>query len=124
MRGELADVQWQLGEMPLHLFPPGAPRKRHLTRHDEVEGAAERVDVGRRADIIGSADLLGGDVVHRADDPPEPRLLLLDLRARQADVEHLDPALGQHQDVAWFDIAVNQPVLVGVGQAPGSLGDD
>jgi hypothetical protein len=49
------------------------PSERNISHEAFEEQAAERVDVGTTVDLI-TADLLGGDVVERAEQRPVRRL--------------------------------------------------
>ena len=84
----------------------------------------------RMSACCGVADLLGGDVVGRAEHLPlvgQPAFyhpLALDLR--QAEVEHLDDRLAPRageQQVGRLDVAVDHPVFVRVLEAQGRLVD-
>ena len=123
MAGQFTNRGRLVREMPLHLFAAGAPREWHLAGDGEVERAAEGVDVGRGADVVGHPDLLGSDVVHRANHPPEPARFLLELRAGQTEIEHLDASIRHHEQVARLDVAVDEPLLMGIGEAAGRLRD-
>ena len=100
-----------------------------LVLHD-----AQRIDVGPGVDILEVASrLLGTHVRERARDRPGHRepgpLAVLVREAREAEVQDLDLGnalgvgqFGRHQDVARFEIAVDDPSLMGVVDRAGDLG--
>ena len=97
--------------------PPGE----HL-----VEDRAQGVDVGGGGDVRGrAAGLLGGHVAGRPHDVARPRQAGLALhQLGQAEVGDLrDALLGQH-DVGRLEVAMDDPVLVGVMQGAGQLLDE
>ena len=86
-----------------------------------VEDRAQGVDVGGGRDVGGrAAGLLGGHVARRAHDVAgagQARLALHQLG--QAEVGDLRDALVGEHDVGRLDVAVDDPVLVGVVEGPG-----
>ena len=84
--------------------------ERHLAGEQLEEHDPGRVEVGRLVDRR-AARLLGREVLRGADD----RALLGHLaraRARDAEVRHLDDALGVDDDVVRLDVAVDDAVAV------------
>ena len=61
---------------------------------------------------------------HIADGALEPKAGVGAGEVRNAEVDDLYRIVGQHENVAGLEVAVNQPALVGGLQAPAGLGDD
>jgi len=110
-----------MGQDLLHQRVPPVGRP---PREQVVQRAAQAVDVGP---VVGEPDvegLLGGHEVeaphHRADrrQSGRGRLLLADAERGpepgQAQVEHLDRALGIPDQVGRLDIPVDEPLAVGM----------
>jgi hypothetical protein len=95
---------------------PVAAGERHPAGEEEVEGAAQAVQVGAGGAAVAAHAALGGHEVHRA-----AQLAVAAGRAGQAEVEQLDhrPGLGalagQHE-VGGLHVAMHQPAVVQVGQ--------
>ena len=90
-------------------------RERRLAGDQLVQHAAERVEVGPRRHLAAER-LLRRHVGHRADDHAvhrQPRLLERDGEAEVAD---LGRAVGGEPDVAGLEVAVDDAVLVRVGE--------
>ena len=82
-----------------------------------IERAAQRVDVAPGVDRVRVPGLLGRDVVERADrGPVAGDLVLLGQVDRQAQVGQLGGPVVGDQDVVGVDVAVDQPLLLGVLQ--------
>ena len=114
---------------PLERPPAGA---RQLAGDDPVEDHAERVDVGLRPDGVERLPLLGGHEGPRAEGHRLARRagvlgdLLVHRRAHRGDAEVADlhlPGAGD-EDVRRLDVAVDDAVAVGVGEAPRRLHQD
>ena len=97
-----------------------------------VDHAAEREDVARRSGGL-AADLLGRHVADRSQECPRAghhrrRLGLVaeadDLRARQAEVEHLDVAGRLEENVGGLDVAMHDVVRVRRGEPAGDADRD
>ncbi len=119
-------------------LPPERPRFGGENRHDRamerrrgglvgdaareelVRDDPERVDVGRRTDAGGlGLDLLGAHVLRCPHELAGARrelggTLVAGEQPRDAEVDDHRPAVRPHQDVARFQIAVNDPVRVRV----------
>ena len=100
------------------LLDQAAVGERRPAGQKEVECAAEAVDVGPDVGGVRVVDLLGGDVVGRAQDHPlggHPGVGA-DLAGEpgQAEVEDLDLAAGRPHQVLRLDVAVDHAVLEGV----------
>ena len=91
------------------------PAGQHLVQHH-----ADAVDVGRRAHAV-TARLLGRHVPRRPDDRRRERIAAAVREPRDAEVPHLDRAMAGDQDVRRLDVAVDDPVGVGVGERPAEL---
>jgi hypothetical protein len=86
----------------------------HFEQH-----AAESPDIGAPVDLA-AARLLRAHVRRRADRPPlnlsqlltVPRPCIRCQGLRDAEVEHLDRAVGANLDIRWLQIAVNDALLV------------
>ncbi len=122
-RVHLADDTDALGQVRL----PEVVRQ--VARQDEVEEDPERVDVAARVERERvSQDLLGTHVRERSDDLADVGLHRgLDVRvgdARQAEVE--DPGLARilDEDVPGLQVAVDDPLLVGVVHGVADAGDE
>jgi hypothetical protein len=110
----------------LHVRPhglgvAGAPERR-FAGEALVEHAAERVHVGPRVHVV-APDLLGGEVVERADDTARvgrgPAELL-----RDAEVGEVRVIVPVQEDVRGLHVAVHErPAVRGVERA-GHLGED
>src|SRR4029453_7015183 len=95
-----------------------------------VEHAAQRVDVGTGVDGFG-ADLLGGDVVHRADEVPggglpgHRRGALGEPEVGEVDMVGVFPAGARgDEDVPRLHVPVDQPAGVGRVQRGADLAED
>ena len=103
----------------------GLPLKRTLSGEHLVEHHPEREDVGPRVDRpVVSAGLLGTHVGKGAGHVAglgEPVGLQI---ARQPEVGEVGPAFDIDEDVGGFDVAVQDLVLVSVGQRAGDPGDE
>ena len=105
-------VQDRVGQPPGVRFVERPPAGRHLVEHDP-----ERVDVGARVNRLAT-HLLGRHVRQRPLEPADrPRRRLFDVgggarQLRQAEVQHLHPALGRDDDVGRLEIAVHDAALV------------
>ena len=102
------------------------PHERRLAAEHLVEDAAERVDVGARADLALAHRLLGAHVVRRAE--RHARLghagaARLAGGERDAEVGHEGGAVVE-QDVLGLDVAVDDVVPVRVVQGGGHLARD
>ena len=94
--------------------------KGHLARGGLVHDDAQGVDVGGGAKLL-ALRLLGRDVVGGAQDGVVLREVAV-LGASDAEVHHLDVAIGLHHDVLRLDVAVDDVVTVGHGERLGNLG--
>src|SRR5262249_52345138 len=100
-------------------------RKRTVAGQQEIESAAQAVDV--RADVHEAVlDLLGSDVLGGAERVAdllvsEEGIHVLVEEAGQAHVEQLDATAAVEQKGAGFQIAVDQTGGMGVLQAVGGL---
>jgi hypothetical protein len=126
------DVGWLLLEDGGHrlgrcLACERAAAAQHLVQHDP-----EREDVGARVDPC-RAHLLGGHVRDGANDGAglrEPRfgrrLRVIDRRSRrgelgEAEVEDLDPSVGEDEQVLGLEVAMDDALVVSGGEAAGDL---
>ena len=103
--------------------PFAVPAERKRPGGHLVEDDAERPDVGAGVDVLARG-LFGGHVGDRADGHPRDRHPGLAGQLGQAEVEDLGLSIGRDHDVARLDVAVDDAVLVGLGQPPGDLGGD
>ena len=94
--------------------------ERLVARERLVTDYAEREKIGGRSGLLGQ-QLLGGHVVQRA---LHGSLAVTGGQVGYAEIDQLDRVVFQDEDVAGFDIAVNQSSFVRGVQAPASLGDD
>ena len=95
----------------------GRPAGKHL-----IEDGAEAVDVNGGGQSLAGSGLLGGHVFRRAHQRPglgQPGVVLEP--SRQPEVGDVGLALLVDQDVGWLEVAVQQPVLVGVVDGQGCL---
>ncbi len=104
--------------MRQQLLDQAAVGERRPAGQEEVERAAQAVDVGPDVGGVRVVDLLGGDVVGGAQDHAlggQPALAC-DFAGEpgQAEVEDLDLAAGRPHQVLRLDVAVDHPVLEGV----------
>ena len=126
--GELGAGLARRGRLLVHVRPEesdvGCPRERRLAGQALVEDAAERVQVGARVDVV-PGDLLGRDVLQRADDvarrgDPAQRAGALG-QAEVGEVTVLLAAGARDQDVRGLHVTVDEPLLVGRVQRLGNL---
>ena len=98
--------------------------ERPVSRERLEEHAAERIDVGRRPDLV-ALELLRGAVVDRPDDEPfapEPRRSAL---CRDAEVRQEHTAVGSlDQDVGGLDVAMDDRALMDGVERRADLIDD
>ena len=115
----LEQVRRRRAKVRLNALGERALGERWPPREQVVEGAAERVDVGPVVDR-GAVQLLWRHVVRRAG---QHRLLTKALIAKtsEAKVEQLERAVARHQHVVGLDVAVNEPLRVGVVERVGQL---
>ena len=91
---------------------------RHLVKDD-----AERVDVGAGVDRL-ALDLLRAHVFRGPDHDPRPGDALPLERAGDTEIHDVDAAALVDHDVLRLEVAVDDAVAVGLGQAPGDLQGD
>src|SRR5262249_17947583 len=94
----------------------------------KVKRHAQAVDVGPGIDAVAIKGLLRSEVVGGAEDRSRIVLArevvaLIVEESREAEVEDLDCTGAVEQDVARFDVAVHQPLVVGVLQPEARLKD-
>src|SRR5262249_393538 len=102
--------------------------ERRAAGQQEVEGGAQRINVAAHVHGTARNRLLRRDKVHRAQNAVGVKLAGNVVRsvveeAGQAEVEHLDGGGTLAEQGGRLDVAVDQPVLVGVVQAQGRLPD-
>ncbi len=117
LRRRLGQVRPQRASSPSRL-------NGHLAGERVEEQAAERVDVRARVDAL-AADLLGRDVVERAD--PVAGLRAAGDRQRvlrEPEVRQVDVVVGGQQDVRGLDVAVHEAGGVRLVQRRADLRDD
>src|SRR5262249_40372931 len=90
----------------------------HAAGEQLVEDHPQGVDVGGGADGVG-APLLGGHVVRRADDGPAGPRLGGGEEDGQAEVGGGRLAGAGEQDVLGLEVAVDDPLVVGLGEGQG-----
>ena len=105
----------------------GRPRERRLPGQALVEDAAERVDVRALVERV-ARDLLGGDVLERADDlagggDSRERARALG-QPEVAEVAVLATAGLRDEDVRGLDVAVDEALLVRGVERLGDLGEE
>ncbi len=88
-----------------------------------VEDDAERPDVRAGVDLV-ALGLLGGHVGDRAHGGSRDRHPGLSGELGQAEIQDLGRPVRSDHDVARLDVAVDDAVLVGLGQALGHLGGE
>ena len=100
--------------------------KGRMPREQEVQRAAQGINVGAVIEVRGFQGLLGGHVI----DGPKGRFagrrpagFVALVQAGQAQIENLDHPLVVHQQVRGLDVAVDEIAGVGVGQSLGGLAD-
>ena len=96
------------------------------TRHQVIHGCAEGVDVGAEIDVDFAADLFGGDVVGGSVGFAGFGFGGSGVfgGSCQAEVGEFGDAVAGEDDVFWFDVAVDEAALVGVGEGVGHLDAD
>jgi hypothetical protein len=124
VRDEHARLRRRVGEVRPQPRLVALALERHLARERVEEQAPKRVDVGARIDAL-AADLLGRDVVQRAD----PVSGLGGARDRQRvlgepKVRQVDVVLGGQQDVGGLDVAVDEAGAVRRVERRPDLADD
>ncbi len=94
-----------------------------MPREHRVEHGTQRVHVAERADALQVAGgLLGRHVARRAEHLPGDRVAALGLHALgQAEVGDLRRAAGIEQHVAWLEVAMDHPAVMGVFDRHGDL---
>ena len=97
--------------------------ERHLPGEQLVEDDAERVEVGACVDPL-ALRLLGRQVGGGAEHRGGRGHRLVAHRARDAEVGHLHRAVVGEHDVAGLDVAVDEQVLVRVGERTAHVGGD
>ncbi len=95
--------------------------RRAFSNQQFVEHDPEREDVRPAIGMVRLAGDLRRGVARRAHDDPG---VVGARRAGQAEVADLRLRLGREQNVRRLDVAVNDPVFVGVGQAVANAFDD
>ena len=119
----LARPRRRLGEVRPQLRLVALAVERDAAGEREVEQAAERIDVRARVHAI-AADLLGRDVVERADPvaglgrPGRGERVL-----GEPEVGQIHVLLGAEQDVRGLDVAVDEPRRVRGVECRADLGD-
>ena len=101
-------------------------REGRFSHQHFIDDTAERVDVGARGDVAVAQRLLGAHVGRRADGDAgggEPFAGRGIERAGDSEIGHHRFAVGE-QDVLRFDVAVDQPVGMGVLECAGHLRRD
>ena len=88
-----------------------ASREGQQARPRVVQHGSQREHIGGRGDVL-AAHLLGRHVQHRAHQHAHLCDAHFVLGARDAEVEQLHSAIGQHHDVAGLEIAVNHAFFV------------
>ena len=115
----------RIGAMPREDLPRRLAEKRRRPREHLVHHAAERVHVGAAVEGVAGR-LLGAHVDRRADDEPgdgEP--LVRGGADRAGDAEVGDDRVARlEQHVAGLDVAVDDAVVVRVGERVGDLAGD
>ncbi len=103
-----------------------AAGKRRLPRQHLVQHRSERIDVGCRAEsVVRAFGLFGRHVVGRADDLAGLRMrIALLVQQGQPEVGDLGFAAVIQEDVAGFDVAMNDAALVGEVHGPGQAASD
>ena len=95
-----------------------------LAGEDVVEGAAQRIDVAARVDRARMPRLLWRDVVERPHGGAVAGdLLFLGQVDGEAEVRQLGRPVARDQDVERVDVAVDQPLLLGVLEPERHLAD-
>ena len=107
---ELGRRHGHLGQMLHRDLERRVAGERDLAGQHLVQDDPDRVDVGALVDR-GSLRLLGRQVLRGADDRADLRHLAR-ARAGDAEVGHLQAAVGVHDDVVRLDVAVDDPVPV------------
>ena len=106
----------------------GLHRRRPLERRPAgehlVKDRAERIDVGRRSDLLRvPSRLFGRDVAGRAEDLPGLGGAVLLQSLGQAEVRDLGRAIPREQDVRWLEVAMHDVGQVGGMDGPGQRRD-
>ncbi len=91
-----------------------------MPRQAPVQDPAQGIDVGTNIHRRGIFDLLGSHEIQGAEQGSRFGHAGLEVPG-QAEVEELSLAFGSDLDVGGLDVAVNQVVLVGLGQGTGDL---
>ena len=111
-----------VGDEPLHHRVAAEQR---LPRQQEVEGAAQGIDVGTVVGTPGVQRLLGSHVVHGAENASGLRQVVGGfvgrLEAGDPQVKYLDGAVVVEDQVRRLDVAVDDALGMGVFQTAGRL---
>ena len=116
---------WRL--VRLALLAQRRGREWHASRQQVIQRATQAVDVGPVIDCVGVAELLRSGIVRGAQaDALASGSTVAELilkKTRQAEVEQFHLPAGCDEQVARFDVAMNQSALVSVVQSQGYLVD-
>ncbi len=108
-------LRHHLGDFRIELRAAGGPVG-DLPGQHLVEHHAQRVDVGARVDRLAK-HLLGGHVERRAHHHLGQRQSFVVQGERDAEVDHARLHLLVDEDVGWLEVAMNDAVPVGMGNA-------
>lgn len=95
------------------------------SHEEEVGGSAEAIEVGAMVDMVGVFDLFGG---HEFDGAEKLSTFALGAdffgELGQAEVENFEGPLWGKDEVAGFDVSVDDSLIVGIGEGGGGLGEE
>ena len=121
---ELVGPGWRLGLDVLNEAERAAGGEGWSECEQLVEGQAQGVDIaasGVNGVVVGRIEVLGGHVAVRAGPVDGGRPVGLVRLSGDAEVGEEDPAFSIQEQVRRLDVAVDDPLPVGMGQGSGRL---
>ena len=118
-RRELSGIRGALPNLFQRYRDRRVPVERRFSGEHFVENQAERVDVGAMVERL-ALGLFGGHIRRRPDHAAGDRGILR-VGARDAEVHHLQLAIGTDHDVLGFEVEMHDGLPVRLGEAVGKL---